>query len=122
MGVPPVLKPTLFLSTLVVSTALLLSCFDQADALPLMQRPNGSSDLVVKIKCWFVQGNLVCKKKHHHEMDPGNVQAIKDTQDCYRYCDTEREACDVPGVSDSKKNSCSDVRILCQQQCDRDAR
>jgi hypothetical protein len=116
-------KPALFLSALVVGAMLLLSSFDQADALPLTQRPQGSSDLIVKIKCWFAQGQLVCKKKKHdHQDDAGNTQATKDRQDCYRYCDTERAACDVPGVSDAKKNSCSNVRILCQQECDREFR
>jgi hypothetical protein len=116
------LKTALFLSALVVGATLLLSCFDQAYSLPLTQRPQGSSDLIVKIKCWFEQGQLVCKKNHDHEMAPKNTQATKDRQDCYRYCDTERAACDVPGVSDSKKNSCSNVRILCQQDCDREFR
>ena len=122
------LKAALFLPTLVVAAMLLLS-FDQADALPLAQRPmidwaNGSSNLAMDIKlgCSFVQGELVCKKKHDHDMAPKNTQATKDRQDCYRYCDTERAACDVPGTSDSKKHECSEVRILCQQDCDRNWR
>jgi hypothetical protein len=127
--VPTMLKPALFLSALVASAMVLLSCLDQADASPLAQRPmidltGNSSDLAETIKfgCWFAQGQLVCmKKKHDHEMDPGNAQAIKDTQNCFRGCDKEREACEV-GASDAKRNSCSEVRTACQQDCDREAK
>jgi hypothetical protein len=121
------LKAALIFSALVVGAMFLFS-FDQADALLLAQRPmidwaDNSSNLAMEIKlgCWFVQGQLTCKKNHGHKDDAGNTQAIKDTQNCFRYCDKERDACEV-GASDSKKISCSDVRILCQHDCDAEAK